>query len=229
MQYNPTNDPARRGELLQLALDEFFQWCAQSKVTVVLAAGNDRTVNLHNTVPQKLGSATNKIITVGGVEKDGTFWQPQTTQALGQAGHVTVYAPCVDIRVPSPGVDFHTGTSQAAAIVVSIALIRSMYTLILMQSGLAAYFYGLATVRADLPELSSTDPNFVGPNTNMKQFIRAHSWTRVQGGVSIDVVYNLARGDTAHPGNPCAIGSKKRDGEAVSACSRPLSSATKSV
>jgi hypothetical protein len=45
----------------------------------------------------------------------------------------------------------------------------------------------------------------------MKQFILAHAWSRVSpqqrnGLLSLDVIYNLARGDTKHPPeNPCGI------------------------
>jgi hypothetical protein len=38
----------------------------------------------------------------------------------GQGGSITLYAPAEDVVVPSPGNNLHSGTSQAAAIVVSI-------------------------------------------------------------------------------------------------------------
>jgi hypothetical protein len=86
---------------------------------VVIAAGNSAEKRLHQTIPQKLGTASNAVITVGGVEKDGTLFKLTTPAQPGQAGSMSVYAPARDIVVPAPGDDQHSGTSQAAAIVVS--------------------------------------------------------------------------------------------------------------
>jgi hypothetical protein len=70
------------------------------------------------------------------------------------------------------------------------------------------------------------------PQEDMKKFIVSHAWTRVPadrlgGHASLDVVYNLARGDTAHSDNPCAIQFppfEKRAAESASACLLPQSS-----
>jgi hypothetical protein len=104
---------------LEAIFSAFFEWCASFKVTVVIAAGNAPERGLHNTVPQKLGTAENGIMTVGGVEKDGTLFQQTTMAQPEQAGSLTVYAPARDVIVPGPGEFIHDGTSQAAAIVVS--------------------------------------------------------------------------------------------------------------
>jgi hypothetical protein len=86
---------------------------------VVTAAGNSPEKRLHQTIPQKLGTASNRIITVGGVKKDGTLYELTTPAEGGQGGSITLYAPAEDVIVPSPGNNLHSGTSQAAAIVVS--------------------------------------------------------------------------------------------------------------
>jgi hypothetical protein len=105
---------------LEKTFKEFFEWCETFKITVVTAAGNSPEQRLHQTIPQKLGTASNRIITVGGVKKDGTFYELTTPAEGGQGGSITLYAPAEDVVVPSPGNNLHSGTSQAAAIVVSI-------------------------------------------------------------------------------------------------------------
>jgi hypothetical protein len=67
-------------------------------------------------------------------------------------------------------------------------------------------------------------PDVPRPDENIKKFILAHAWTRVPASrlgtfTSLDVVYNLAYGDTEHPQNPCAIQFGKRDTESALACS----------
>jgi hypothetical protein len=92
----------------------------------VNAAGNYPEKRLHQTLPQKLGTSENGLITVGGVERDGTRYVDTTTERPGEGGHISVWAPARDIRVPSfvpnPIYESHTGTSQASAIVVSLSL-----------------------------------------------------------------------------------------------------------
>jgi subtilisin family serine protease len=185
-------------------LQPFLTWCDTKKVTVIVAAGNSPEKGLHETVPQRLGSAVNGVITVGGVKPDGTYWEDTTPAEPNQLGSMSVYAPSVDVIVPASATALHTGTSQAAAIV----------------SGLAAYLYSLD----NLGFLHA--PGVPFPRDDMKNFIIAHAWTRVplnQLGstivTSLNVVYNLARGDPAHEQTPCAIGFGKRDDKLASACS----------
>ncbi|KAF2789529.1 subtilisin-like protein, partial [Melanomma pulvis-pyrius CBS 109.77] len=181
----------RGGAILENLFHQFFTWTEENKITVVLAAGNTASEQLHTKVPQKFGTPTNGIITVGGVKQDGTLYTPTSPEVPGQSGSMTVYAPAVDVVVPGPG-NLDTGTSQAAAIV----------------GGLAAYFYSLPGVA-----LLHT-PTVPAPDENMKEFIKSHAWTRVPLPLinplsSLDVVYNLAHGDPAHAESPCAIHFKK--------------------
>jgi hypothetical protein len=110
---------SRAGPLLEKIFPEFLAWLESVKVPIILAAGNDPTMWMHEQVPHKFGTPDNMIITVGGVEKDGTLFRDTTPVQPGEAGSMSVYAPARDVVVPSPGNDIHYGTSQAAAIVVS--------------------------------------------------------------------------------------------------------------
>jgi hypothetical protein len=115
-----TKAPIGAGADIEAIFPEFQAWCESLEIPIVLAAGNDNTRFLHEQVPQKFGTPDNGIITVGGVEREGTLYQETTSAMPGEAGSMSVYAPARDVRVPSDGVDMHTGTSQAAAITVSI-------------------------------------------------------------------------------------------------------------
>jgi hypothetical protein len=98
----------------------FFEWCERVKVPVTVAAGNTPEAFLDETVPQKFGTSDNTLITVGGVGKDGRLYTSTTPPRPGHPGHMTVFAPAVDIVVPGRPGTGNTGTSQAAAIVVSM-------------------------------------------------------------------------------------------------------------
>lgn len=109
----------KRGKEVNDLFVEFIAWCKDKKVTFIVAAGNKDVPKLHQATPQRLGTSDNGLITVGGVNEDGTLYHLTTVQKPGKAGSMTVFAPAQDVRVPGPGPEFHAGTSQAAAIVVS--------------------------------------------------------------------------------------------------------------
>ncbi|KAF1963807.1 subtilisin-like protein [Byssothecium circinans] len=198
---------------MEADFEAFFEWCQRNKIPVVMGAGNAPEENLDEKVPHKFGTPTNTIITVGGVNKDGTLHESTSPARRGRAGSMTVFAPAIDIIVPGGPAGPHSGTSQAAAIV----------------SGLVAYFYshpGLGLLQ---------NPNIPLPADDMKQFIVAHAWTRVPLPLgenvpydNLNVIYNLARGDFGHPPPPCIVDFGKRATESVSACSSPLPSSTSS-
>jgi subtilisin family serine protease len=113
------------GAYMEPIFQDFFQWCERVKVPVTIAAGNDPNTFLDQTVPQKFGTPTNTLITVGGVDKEGKLYSKTSPPRPGRSGHMTVFAPAVDIVVPGKQGTGDTGTSQAAAIVVSpIFLLR---------------------------------------------------------------------------------------------------------
>ncbi|KAF2728537.1 subtilisin-like protein, partial [Polyplosphaeria fusca] len=186
------------GPTINAIFGDFLAWSELARVTVVMAAGNDDGVALHQKTPQNYGTGTNRIVTVGAVKKDGTLREGTAPHQPGQAGSMTVFAPGEEIRVPSLGnreLDdpvANSGTSQAAAIV----------------SGLGAYLMAV-------PELSFFHHSDIPtPEEDVKQYMVAHAWTRVPPAAyanppphwppitNLDVVYNLARGDPAHPDNP---------------------------
>ncbi|OAL01554.1 subtilisin-like protein [Phaeosphaeriaceae sp. SRC1lsM3a] len=203
-------DPNGAGPAIEALFPEFLAWCEKFKIPIVLAAGNEPDKNLHDKIPQKLGTKNNVIITVGGVEPDGTLFLSTTLEERGQAGSMSVYAPARDVVVPAPGQGFHTGTSQAAAIV----------------SGLLAYYYR----NTEMDALFHGNPDVPRPREDIKKFLTAHAWTRISENRlpndhlgnrldNLDVVYNLVRGDPAHADFPCAVGFQRRGAEPVSACS----------
>lgn len=210
-----------------------MEWYDEYKVTLVVAAGNSAEKHLHETVPQKLETADNGVITVGGIVEDGSLFLDTTLGEPGQAGSLSVFAPAKDIIVEAPGDNMHTGTSQAAAITVSRLSYKVCSTLILSKSGLAAYLYSAPNVGMMF------HPDVPSPDVNMKKFIMAHAWTRVlrerlSGQPNLNVIYNLARGDPAHSESPCTYpepdpprdegSGKEKRAEPMSACLLSLSS-----
>jgi hypothetical protein len=110
---------------MEAMFQEFFNWCERNNVPVVLAAGNMPSARpLHEGLPQKFGTETNSIITVGGIREDGKLWPGTAPHDPGTEGSMTLYAPAENIEIPGPRGIMITnpgqtaGTSQAAAIVV---------------------------------------------------------------------------------------------------------------
>jgi hypothetical protein len=225
----PTGVEADIGEgpNVESKFPDFLDWCTSLKIPIVVAAGNSPNKWLHQQVPHKFGKPDNLIVTVGGVEPDGMLYLDTTPAQPGNkdslSGPMSVYAPARDVKVPSDGVDVHTGTSQAAAIVVSTSPLSNRQPLTESQSGLIAYFYSLPQLDAPIQsgKVDITD--------NAKNFLLDHAWTRVPvsklGAVhlaTLDVVYNLARGDTEHLDKFCFNPVKR--GESASGCSLAQSS-----
>jgi hypothetical protein len=108
---------------METVFQPFMTWADELKIPIAVAAGNGREERLHEKLPHKLGTRDNMVITVGGVNKDGTLWENTAREEPGQPGSMSVYAPAVDIVVPTPGNIPDSGTSQATAIVVSTFLV----------------------------------------------------------------------------------------------------------
>ncbi|KAJ4303822.1 hypothetical protein N0V90_002723 [Kalmusia sp. IMI 367209] len=102
--------------LMEPLFRTFFDWCKLSKIPVVLSAGNNRNKPIQNTVPQKLGTSDNTVITVGGVKKDGTLHMDTSPKKKGQAS-MTVFTPTTEVVIPKNTNLPDHGTSQADAIV----------------------------------------------------------------------------------------------------------------
>jgi subtilisin family serine protease len=118
-----------RGKEMEPLFAAFFRFIESRRVTVVMAAGNESDEFLDIKVPQKFGSTTNGIITVGAVKTDGTIYEETSGQRAGKAGSLSVFGPGEAIMAPGNGgligaPGENTGTSPAAAITVG-----SLYSL----------------------------------------------------------------------------------------------------
>jgi subtilisin family serine protease len=108
----------------------------------VIAAGNEGQagLNLGKRLPQSLGSTNNPLITVGGIENDGSLWIDTTPEGNGPSpGSITVSlaanVQCASSTI-SNGVQTAKGTSFAAPQV----------------AGIAAYFLSLPSLKAQLQQ-----------------------------------------------------------------------------
>ena len=95
----------------------------EEDITPVVAAGNLGGIGgtLDRYYPQSLGTDSNALVTVGGVNLNGSLWWNTTAQAPGKSGSMTVYALAHNVKtVNSTGnVESLNGTSFAAPTVVS--------------------------------------------------------------------------------------------------------------
>lgn len=105
------------------SLEDFISELEQLDVVVVIAAGNENEEKLEDRIPQGMGTTSNSIITVGGVDEDGQIWEHSTSQGSG-GGSLTVFAKSKDLEMDLPfvGVRKIDGTSFAAPAVVSFRL-----------------------------------------------------------------------------------------------------------
>jgi hypothetical protein len=129
----PGPTPMPRDKVFQKILR--FAW--EKDIVVVVAAGNDGfgpLSTLDRQTPQRLGTDTNPLITVGGAINNGSLYYDttpfnppagtvwETIPGIGTltGGSMTVYAQALDVRtvIADPG-DFQNGTSFAAPQVVS--------------------------------------------------------------------------------------------------------------
>ncbi|KAI8942389.1 hypothetical protein NX059_000463 [Plenodomus lindquistii] len=171
---------------MQLAFEEFLDFCKSRNVPVVVAAGNKVSHNLLNeALPQKLQESTEAMILVGGVLENGQIWDGTCDDPTGS---ITVYAPGYNVRVPGLGgvipdsAGERAGTSHAAAII----------------SGLIAYLYGLPSLPNELVGRTGTG--------GIKGFLEQLAWVRTTAPLPSNwvvppkVPYNLANGYVA-PGS----------------------------
>jgi hypothetical protein len=119
------SDP--RSPILESIFQQFVEWCDIAGVPIVLAAGNDPLQSLDlKTPPKAWGNDQHRHY--GRWSRSG--WKPLGSEITQKAwftwfsdGSLTVFAPAIDIVVPGGGNldNLNTGTSQAAAIVVSLS------------------------------------------------------------------------------------------------------------
>ncbi|RYO14266.1 hypothetical protein AA0111_g12041 [Alternaria arborescens] len=172
-------------ERITKIFENFLDFCKARSIPVVVAAGNMPAVNfVHDSFPQRLWTADDTMIIVGGVTDSGALYEKTVEDPNNQ---ITVHAPAKPVTVPksggiTPPEGEREGTSHAAAIT----------------SGLIAYLYGLPNWQ-EIPYVQQTP---------MKTILKDHAWLRSNAIASNDrtagkVVYNLARGDPFHGSHSC--------------------------
>lgn len=65
------------------------------------SAGNDPNIRLENKLPQALGTDSNTVITVGGVNEDGQIWEKSSPEGSG-GGSLTVWAQSQNVKCYLP-------------------------------------------------------------------------------------------------------------------------------
>ena len=125
--------------LHELIMDRVIPFAAENDIVVTIPTGNDAPTSLAMVTPQNLGTTDNALITVAGVERDGSLFT-NSNPDLGTGGSITVYAAARLVLVASTESDTSTtmlnGTSLAAPAV----------------AGMAAYFFSLPGLDANWPQ-----------------------------------------------------------------------------
>ncbi|CAI7668050.1 unnamed protein product [Penicillium viridicatum] len=139
------------------SLEDFISELEQLDVVVVVAAGNSNKEQLEERIPQNMGTDSNSIITVGGVNEGGQIWEHSTSKGSG-GGSLTVFAQSenLEMDVPFVGVRKVHGTSYSAPAV----------------AGLAAYYLGIP----DTNKLFTSG----SVSTMVKSYIKKTAFQRVQ-------------------------------------------------
>ena len=124
--------------LHELIMDRVIPFAAENDIIVTIPTGNDAPTSLAMVTPQNLGTPDNALITVAGVERDGSLFT-DSNPSLGNGGHITVYGAARLVLVATPDSDTSTDrlndTSLAAPAV----------------AGMAAYFFSLSELDANWP------------------------------------------------------------------------------
>ena len=117
------------GTTLNFFFDQILTSCWNNDIITVVAAGNDGLLgrSLDESTPQKVGTANNGLITVGGVKNNGVL-DLQTTYRAGLLGSMTVYAVSKNVVTA----DFNNNAGSLTAQGTSFAAPAV--------AGLAAYF-----------------------------------------------------------------------------------------
>ncbi|GAB7326239.1 hypothetical protein MBLNU13_g10227t1 [Cladosporium sp. NU13] len=125
--------------LHELIMDRVIPFAAENDIVVTIPTGNDAPTSLAMVTPQNLGTTDNALITVAGVEHNGSLFT-NSNPDLGTGGSITVYAAARLVLVASTDSDTSTtmlnGTSLAAPAV----------------AGMAAYFFSLPELDANWPQ-----------------------------------------------------------------------------
>jgi hypothetical protein len=125
--------------LHEFIMNQAIPFAAENDIVVTIPTGNQAPTSLAMITPQNLGTADNALITVGGVEKDGSLFTDSNPD-LGTGGSISIYAAARQVLVASIASDTATtmadGTSLAAPAV----------------AGMSAYFFSLSELNANWPQ-----------------------------------------------------------------------------
>jgi len=120
-------------------MDRVTPFATENDILVIIPTGNDAPTSLAMITPQNQGTTDNGLITVAGVERDGSLFTDSNPD-LGTGGSITIYAAARSVLVASTDSDTSTttldGTSLAAPAV----------------AGMAAYFFSLSELDANWPQ-----------------------------------------------------------------------------
>lgn len=193
-------------------------------VPFVVAAGNTglkvvgnapSTETLSDVLPGCLGTDDNNIITVGGVNSDGSLWTSSTPQGpnvwrwdwAGQTrepGSITVYGQASQVKAPISGSNdkylMMDGTSFAAPAVVSILVrVCRHRQLTSQQAGLIAYF---GTLQQSGPSQFTYQNakdlirNYAYPRVAADRIVPENDWSQLPAAIKLTdppkVAYNRA-------------------------------------
>ncbi|KAI8179615.1 hypothetical protein K4K52_007662 [Colletotrichum sp. SAR 10_76] len=162
----------------QADFDSFQKVMEMNGVVFVMAAGNSASMGsrLGDHLPQLLGTKENHLITVGGVNADGTLWfnsEPEGKSATGNdqgtnagaVGSVTVYAQSSGVTVCNGDPGDKAGTiSQDGTSFASPAV-----------AGLVAYFLGHPHYSQYFTHNPSTSSDYRSVGIRMKNFLQVYA------------------------------------------------------
>ncbi|KAI8304365.1 hypothetical protein K4K61_006218 [Colletotrichum sp. SAR11_59] len=175
-------DPSTAGQEgfaeYQADFDSFQKVMDMNGVVFVMAAGNSASMGtrLGDHLPQLLGTKENHLITVGGVNADGTLWfnsEPEGKSATGNGqgtnagavGSVTVYAQSSGVTVCNGDPGDKAGTiSQDGTSFASPAV-----------AGLVAYFLGHPHYSQYFTHSPSTSSDYRSVGIRMKNFLQVYA------------------------------------------------------
>jgi hypothetical protein len=123
----------------EFIMDRVIPFAAENDIVVTIPTGNDAPIDLNMVTPQNLGTTDNALITVGGVERDGSLFTASNPD-LGNGGSISIYAAAREVLVATPDSDTSTGMLDGTSLAAPAV------------AGMAAYFFSLSDLNANWPQ-----------------------------------------------------------------------------